>query len=109
MLLHVKDLHFHQRSHENQCISCYDPSQLSSISRETNRTAVSTTPDPDLWAEKPWWCQPWTILLTGVLAISGSWLVLHRLWITIPVAAMVLAWWVLFLVIAPAAYRNQPR
>jgi membrane protein YdbS with pleckstrin-like domain len=70
---------------------------------------MSSPPEPDLWAEKPWWCQPWTILLTGVLAISGSWMVLQRLWVTIPVAALVLAWWVLFLVIAPAAYRNQPR
>ena len=70
---------------------------------------MSDAPLPDLWAEKPWWCQPWTILLTGVLAISGSWLVLHRLWVTIPIAVIVVAWWMLFLVIAPAAYKNQPR
>ena len=70
---------------------------------------MSDNPQPDLWAEKPWWCQPWTILLTGVLAISGSWLVLNRLWLTIPMAVIVLAWWMLFLVIAPAAYKNQPR
>ena len=70
---------------------------------------MSDRTQPDLWAEKPWWCQPWTILLTGVLAISGSWLVLHRLWVTIPIAVIVVAWWMLFLVIAPAAYKNQPR
>ena len=70
---------------------------------------MSETIQPDLWAEKPWWCQPWTIILTGVLAISGSWLVMHRFWVTIPVTLLVLAWWILFLVIAPAAYRNQPR
>jgi membrane protein YdbS with pleckstrin-like domain len=70
---------------------------------------VSDSSELDLWAEKPWWCQPWTIILTGVLAVSGSWLVVHRLWITIPLATIVLAWWILFLVIAPAAYRNQPR
>ena len=70
---------------------------------------MSDRPQPDLWAEKPWWCQRWTILLTGVLVISGSWLVLNRLWVTIPTAVIVVAWWMLFLVIAPAAYRNQPR
>ncbi len=80
-----------------------------SLLRSTWATVVSDRSQPDLWSEKPWWCQPWTIVLTGVLAIFASWLVLHRLWITIPVAAMVLAWWILFLVIAPAAYRNQPR
>ena len=70
---------------------------------------MSDRPQPDLWAEKPWWRQPWTIILTGVLAISGSWLVLNRLWVTIPIAVIVAAWWMLFLVIAPAAYKNQPR
>tara|TARA_B100001093_G_scaffold251933_1_gene241213 strand:+ start:459 stop:671 length:213 start_codon:yes stop_codon:yes gene_type:complete len=70
---------------------------------------VSDRPQSNLWAEKPWWCQPWTIVLTGVFAISGSWFVLNRFWITIPVAVFVLAWWMLFLVIAPAAYKNQPR
>ena len=27
---------------------------------------------PAFWSLKPWWCQPWSILLTGVLAIAGS-------------------------------------
>jgi hypothetical protein len=61
----------------------------------------------NLWAHKPWWCQPWSILLTGVVAIAGSWLVLARLWITLPCAALVLLWWWLFLVLVPAAYRAE--
>ena len=64
---------------------------------------------PSLWDEKPWWCQPWSIILTGLVVTSGSWLLLPRLWVTLPIAAVVLGWWMLFLVIAPAAYRNQPR
>jgi hypothetical protein len=64
---------------------------------------------PSLWDEKPWWCQPWSIILTGLVVTSGSWLLLQRLWVTLPIAAVVLGWWMLFLVIAPAAYRNQPR
>ncbi|MFM6357615.1 MAG: DUF6737 family protein, partial [Planktothrix sp.] len=24
------------------------------------------------WNYKPWWCQPWSILLTGITLILGS-------------------------------------
>ena len=75
----------------------------------TQEAAVSVTSETNLWAEKPWWCQPWTILLTGIIIIAGSWLLLHRLWVSIPVAVVILAWWILFLVIAPTAYKNQSR
>ena len=61
---------------------------------------------PAYWSLKPWWCQPWSILLTGVLAIAGSWFLLHRWWISAPVAVAVLAWWGLFLVAVPQAYRS---
>ena len=61
---------------------------------------------PDLWASKPWWCQPWSIVLTGVLITGLSWLVLKTLWITIVVSAVILVWWLVFLVMAPAAYRQ---
>ncbi|HBU27365.1 MULTISPECIES: DUF6737 family protein [Synechococcus] len=53
------------------------------------------------WSLKPWWCQPWTILLTGTVAITTSWLVLHIWWLTAAVAVLVLAWWCLFLLIVP--------
>ena len=61
---------------------------------------------PSFWSLKPWWCQPWSILLTGVLAIAGSWFLLHCWWISAPVAVAVLAWWGLFLVAVPAAFRS---
>ena len=60
-----------------------------------------------LWSHKPWWCQPWTIVLSGVVAVAGSWLLLQRWWISVPLALAVLLWWGLFLVVVPAAYRNQ--
>ncbi len=53
------------------------------------------------WSLKPWWCQPWTILLTGTIAIAGSWLLLQIWWLTTGVALVVIAWWVLFLLIVP--------
>jgi hypothetical protein len=60
-----------------------------------------------LWESKPWWCQPWTILLTGLMVIAGSWLLLHRWWISAPVALGVLLWWGLCLVVVPRAYRAE--
>ena len=41
-----------------------------------------------------------------MLVICGSWAMLHRLWISLPLALGVLAWWLLFLVVVPAAYRS---
>ncbi|MCP9774395.1 DUF6737 family protein [Cyanobium sp. WAJ14-Wanaka] len=60
-----------------------------------------------MWAEKPWWCQPWTIVLTGLGVGSASWLFWQRWWVTAPVAAAILVWWWLFLVLVPATYRQQ--
>lgn len=57
-----------------------------------------------MWAVKPWWCQPWSIVLTGLTGSAGSWFLLHRLWITLPVTSVILVWWLLFLVIVPAQY-----
>ncbi|NQV10436.1 MAG: hypothetical protein HQ527_04615 [Cyanobacteria bacterium] len=51
---------------------------------------------------KPWWCQPWTILTTGIGISGSSWLLLQRWWITLPVVLAVLVWWWLFLVLVPA-------
>ena len=60
-----------------------------------------------LWQSKPWWCQPWTILLTGLAAITASWLLLQRWWISAPVALAVLLWWWVFLVVVPRAYQAE--
>jgi hypothetical protein len=67
----------------------------------------SATVSPDLWQSKPWWCQPWTIILTGVLIVAGSWLVLHIWWITIPLGILIGIWWLYFLVIVPQMLRQM--
>jgi hypothetical protein len=67
----------------------------------------SETISPDLWQSKPWWCQPWTIILTGVLIVAGSWLVLHTWWITIPLGILIGVWWLYFLVIVPRMLRQM--
>jgi hypothetical protein len=56
---------------------------------------------PNMWQSKPWWCQPWTIILTGTIIIGGSWLIFHTLWLTVPVAALIVLWWTYFLIIVP--------
>ncbi|WP_204138494.1 DUF6737 family protein [Halomicronema sp. CCY15110] len=56
---------------------------------------------PSVWDYKPWWCQPWSILLTGVSIIGGSWLLFHRYWVTGIVAVPILAWMGFFLLVYP--------
>ena len=53
------------------------------------------------WSYKPWWCQPWSILLTGTSVIFGSWFLLKTIWITILVAIPLLAWMGFFLLVWP--------
>jgi membrane protein YdbS with pleckstrin-like domain len=61
----------------------------------------------DLWQSKPWWCQPWTIILTGIVLITGSWLALKNLWITLPLSIAIIVWWMYFLVIVPRLLREM--
>ncbi|MEO1691286.1 MAG: DUF6737 family protein [Cyanobacteria bacterium J06631_6] len=58
----------------------------------------------NVWDYKPGWCQPWSIMLTGITIIAGSWLVLHRVWITAMVTLPIIAWWIYFLLIYPKAF-----
>jgi hypothetical protein len=54
-----------------------------------------------VWQLKPWWCQPWSILLTGVVLIGGSWLLVRLAWLTILVAVPVGAWMGYFVLVYP--------
>jgi hypothetical protein len=54
-----------------------------------------------IWQYKPWWCQPWSILLTGIIIISFSWLLLKIIWLTIIVTIVISIWWLYFLIIVP--------
>lgn len=63
------------------------------------------------WQDKPWWCQPWTIILTGMGAITVSWLLFQRLWLTLPLSFVIVIWWLYFLILWPRLlqqlYREQ--
>ena len=60
-----------------------------------------TQKSPSIWNYKPWWCQPWSIILTGISLIGGSWLLLLNVWITSFVAIPVLIWMIYFILIFP--------
>lgn len=66
----------------------------------TDQTPIET-PTFNPWNYKPWWCQPWSILLTGITLISGSWFLFKTLWMTILVAIPLLAWMGFFVLIWP--------
>ncbi|NJM68017.1 MAG: hypothetical protein HC851_21300 [Acaryochloris sp. RU_4_1] len=58
------------------------------------------------WRYKPWWCQPWSIVVTGITLIAGAWFLTRWIWLTILVAIPVLAWMGLFLILWPRAMQQ---
>jgi len=60
-----------------------------------------------IWQKKPWWCQPWSIILTGIVMPTMIWLVTGLWWLTVPVVAAVLLWWWVFLYVVPKNYREM--
>jgi len=60
-----------------------------------------------IWDHKPWWCQPWTIVLTGTAIPTGVWLLTHLWWLTLPLVLGVSAWWFVFLYLVPKRYAEQ--
>lgn len=72
----------------------------------TPAMAVEDMPS-SVWAMKPVWCQPWSILSTGCAFVGFSWVVGHNAVITTLAALPIGAWWYLFLVLYPASYTEQ--
>lgn len=57
-------------------------------------------------ADKPPWCQPWTIVGTGSGVIGGSWALFHdgvAAVLAVGVTAAIFLWWYVFLVVYPAS------
>ena len=63
--------------------------------------------NPNMWASKPAWCQPWTILLTGTGIMAAAYKLSSSLLWTGLAAVPVLAWWALFLIVVPKQYRQH--
>lgn len=62
----------------------------------------------NIWHHKPWWCQPWSIVLTGIAIISGSWLGFKLIWLTVLVAIPILAWMGFFILLYPRLIMQDP-
>ncbi|NJP09911.1 MAG: hypothetical protein HC866_10870 [Leptolyngbyaceae cyanobacterium RU_5_1] len=62
---------------------------------------MSTGKPINPWTYKPWWCQPWSILLTGISLIAGCWWLSHCVWLTVLIAVPVLIWMSFFVLIWP--------
>lgn len=54
-----------------------------------------------IWNYKPWWCQPWSIILTGLIIIGGSWWLFHNIFISIFLSILIITWWIYFLILYP--------
>ncbi len=74
---------------------------------EADNRSVQELPVVSIWQLKPWWCQPWSILLTGVLVVLATWALLKLWWLTAAAALLVAAWWAMFLVLVPAAWKQE--
>ncbi len=59
------------------------------------------------WTYKPWWCQPWSIILTGTTLICGSWAWGKMLWLTVIIAVPILVWMGFFVLIWPQLVRRN--
>lgn len=73
----------------------------------TESTPKSDPNTFDLWQSKPWWCQPWTIILTGIIIIASSWLLFYKIWLTMIVAIPIFVWWIYFLILLPRLLKNN--
>ncbi len=60
-----------------------------------------------IWKHKPWWCQPWSILLTGIGIIGGTWLLFQRIWLTALFFTLISLWWFHFLILIPYLFTRQ--
>ncbi|MGF1588910.1 MAG: DUF6737 family protein [Pleurocapsa sp.] len=64
----------------------------------------SNTESTNVWDYKPGWCQPWSIISTGLVIVAASWLILHNIWVTIVISLPIIVWWVYFLILYPKAF-----
>ncbi|CAE6139746.1 unnamed protein product [Arabidopsis arenosa] len=60
-----------------------------------------------VWDTKPSWCQPWTIMLTGLSIVACSWVILHSVIVSSLAVAVIGAWWYIFLYSYPKSYSEM--
>lgn len=60
----------------------------------------SNTSD-SVWQHKPWWCQPWSIVLTGCTIIAAIAYVVPWLWAKVVLSLPFAIWIIYFTLIYP--------
>ena len=96
-------------------ISTSTPPRRCSHARRASNEDNDSAPSPssielseDVWALKPAWCQPYSIVATGVFVVGGA-KVVGGVWLALAAAAAVSVWWWAFLIEYPVAYRDYVR
>ena len=72
------------------------------IGNERIKTAATTS--KDVWETKPFWCQPWSIISTGIVIISAPEVLFHSTWVSLLISIPIATWWYIFLYSYPKAY-----
>ena len=57
------------------------------------------------WNSKPYWCQPWSIIMFGILVLIFSWKLFSNIIFTLFIGIFVFVWWILFLILVPNSYQ----
>ncbi|CAH8301321.1 unnamed protein product [Eruca vesicaria subsp. sativa] len=60
-----------------------------------------------VWDTKPSWCQPWTIVVTGLSVVACSWGILHSVLASSLAVGLISAWWYIFLYSYPKSYSEM--
>lgn len=92
-------------------VNMFDAGDADTVSYQPSSGQSYKQPDrpsnPDFWAYKPVWCQPWSIVASGTAFVAGArWISGGSIIATCIAAAPILVWWYLFLVLVPADFRK---
>ncbi|KAJ0243243.1 Spindle pole body-associated protein [Hirschfeldia incana] len=60
-----------------------------------------------VWDTKPSWCQPWTIVVTGLSIVACSWAILQSVLVSSLAVGLIGAWWYIFLYSYPKSYSEM--
>ncbi|WP_052043867.1 MULTISPECIES: DUF6737 family protein [unclassified Prochlorococcus] len=56
------------------------------------------------WKLKPFWCKPFSIIITGIFILIIGFKIFSMFWIRTIISLIIFSWWALFLIIAPYSY-----
>ena len=60
----------------------------------------------NFWDLKPFWCQPWSIIIFGILMLIFCWTLFNNVIITSILGLFIIIWWLIFLILVPKSYNE---